>query len=169
MRMNMLLRWVLGALISGVIVPSAHAQSFGSATDSASIRMIVADLDSAWANADAGRWASHYSPEADFINILGMYMSDPKAMHDRHHEIFTGVFKGSKHVGTLRRLRFLGAVVAIADVDVEVTGFKALPPGAVPTSPGSLRTRMKHVLTKSGDTWMIVATQNTAVAPMPKR
>jgi uncharacterized protein (TIGR02246 family) len=158
---------MLGFLLSAGMAQTSTAQSFGSADDSTSIRAIVADLDSAWAHADADRWASHYSQDADFVNILGMYMADTKAMHARHHEIFTGVFKGSTHVGTLRRLRFLDASVAIADVDVEVTGFKALPPGVVPTAPGVLRTRMKHILTKFGDEWRIVATQNTAVAPMP--
>lgn len=166
MRVNQIVLCLLGFFISVVIAQTSDAQSFGSAADSTSIRAIVADLDSAWAHADANRWASHYAPDADFINILGMHMADTKAMHARHHEIFTGVFKGSKHVGALRLLRFLDATVAIADVDVEVTGFKALPPGVVPTTPGVLRTRMKHILTKSGDGWKIVATQNTAVAPM---
>ena len=168
MRVNLFICCVLGFLLSVEMAQGAVAQSFGSASDSVSIRAIVADLDSAWALADANLWASHYAPDADFINILGMFMPDPKAMHDRHHEIFTGVFNGSKHVGSLRRLRFLEASVAIADVDVEVTGFKALPPGVVPTAPGVLRTRMKHILTKSGEQWRIVATQNTAVAPMPQ-
>lgn len=169
MRVNPFVYCMLGFLISAGIAQSSAAESFGSADDSTNIRAIVADLDSAWANADANRWASHYTHDADFINILGMYMADAKAMHDRHHEIFTGVFKGSRHVGSLRRLRFLDASVAIADVDIEVTVFKALPPGAVPTAPGVLRTRMKHILTKSADEWRIVATQNTAVAPIPKK
>lgn len=166
MRLNQVVCCMLGFLLAAVSAHNSSAQPFGSAADSTSIRAIVADLDSAWAHADADRWASHYSEDADFVNILGMHMADTKAMHDRHHEIFTGVFKGSKHVGTLRRLRFLNPAVAIADVDVEVTGFKSLPPGVVPTSPGSLRTRMKHILTKSEGGWKIVATQNTAVAPM---
>lgn len=169
MRVKLCLCSVLGLLLTVGMCQSSGAQSFGSADDSTSIRAIVADLDSAWANADADRWASHYSPDADFVNILGMYMADTKAMHARHHEILTGVFKGSRHVGTLRRLRFLDASVAIADVDVEVTGFKALPPGVVSTAPGALRTRMKHILTKSGEQWWIVATQNTAIVPMPRK
>lgn len=169
MRVNQFVCSMLGLLLFVGIAQDSSAQSFGRAADSTSIRAIIADLDSAWAHADANRWASHYAQDADFVNILGMYMADTKAMHDRHHEIFTGVFKGSRHVGTLRRLRFLDDSVAIADVDVEVTGFKALPPGVVPTAPGVLRTRMKHILVKSGEQWRIVATQNTAVAPMAQK
>jgi len=64
-------------------------------------------------------------------------------------------------------VRFLRPDVAIADVDIEVTGFQALPPGSRPTERGVLRTRMRHVLTRTDVVWEIVATQNTAVAPRP--
>jgi uncharacterized protein (TIGR02246 family) len=146
---------------------AAHADVPGTDADAAAIRAIVADLDRAWAESDADRWASHYRPDAEFINILGMVMPDLAAMRARHHEILQGVFKGSHHAGTLRKLRFLTADVAIADVDIEVTQFKALPPGARPTEPGVLRTRMRHVLQRLDGQWWIVATQNTALAPAP--
>lgn len=160
-------RFTLGIALVAAGFSCVHAQVYGTAADSASIRAIIADLDSAWAHADAERWASHYVADADFINILGMVMSDAKAMQARHDDIFHGVFKGSHHAGTLRRLRFLDSTAAIADVDVQVTGFTALPPGSRPTMPGVLRTRMKHVLTKNNERWSIVASQNTAVAPAP--
>jgi uncharacterized protein (TIGR02246 family) len=153
------------ALLVAVAGIAANADVPGNETDAAAIRAIVADLDEAWARADADRWASHYAPEAQFINILGMLMPDVPSMRARHHEIFTGVFAGSRHHGTLRSLRFLTPDVAIADVDIEVTGFEALPPGARATEPGVLRTRMRHVLQRLGGRWRITATQNTAVAP----
>ena len=67
----------------------------------------------------------------------------------------------------LRRVRFLRPDVAIADVDIELPGFKERPPGSRPTEPGVLRTRMRHVLTRTDVVWEIAATQNTAVAPRP--
>lgn len=161
---------VVAAMAFAALAPDARAatsRSFGTAADSASIRGIVADLDSAWAHADADRWAAHYAPDADFINILGMLMPDRDAMRARHHDIFTGVFRGSRHAGTLRRLRFLDADVAIADVDVAVTGFAALPPGSRATEPGVLRTRMRHVLARTDGVWRIVTSQNTAILPRP--
>lgn len=164
-----LCRMLIVAALCAIGATTAAAQTQETSADTLAIRTIIGELDSAWAHSDADRWAKQYSPDADFINILGMYMPDIKAMHARHHEIMTGVFKGSRHAGTLRRLRFLDAIVAIADVDIEVTGYKALPPGVVPTAPGVLRTRMRHILTKSGEGWRIVATQNTAVAPTPQK
>jgi len=167
MKTNALHYFVLGLFICTALAAAALAQPSGTAADSASIAAIVADLDSAWANADADRWAAHYVPDAEFINILGMLMPNTQAMRARHDEIFQGVFKGSRHHGTLRRLRLLGADAAIADVDIEVTGFSALPPGSRPTEPGVLRTRMRHVLQRIDGRWWIVATQNTAIAPRP--
>ncbi len=155
------------SLASTVLTGAPSTQAPGIAADSSAIGAIVADLDSAWANADADRWAAHYVPDATFINILGMVMSNTQAMRARHHEIFIGVFRGSHHEGKLRWLRFLGPTAAIADVDVAVTGFSVLPPGSRPTAPGVLRTRMRHVLTRIDGRWWIVATQNTAVAPAP--
>jgi uncharacterized protein (TIGR02246 family) len=162
------LPWSAIVVVAALIGLSAPRHARGGATaDSASIGAIVADLDSSWAHADAALWASYYTADAEFINILGMLMPDVKSMQARHHEIFQGVFRGSRHLGTLRRVRFLGPDAAIADVDVEVTGFKALPPGSVPTAPGVLRTRMRHIFARVGGTWKIVASQNTAVAPKP--
>lgn len=161
--MRAVLLWLALVLAAAL----AHADVPGSEADVASIHAIVADLDEAWARADADRWASHYAPQAQFINILGMVMPDVPSMRARHHEIFTGVFAGSRHHGSVRSLRFLTPDVAIADVDIEVTGFKALPPGARPTEPGVLRTRMRHVLQRLEGRWRITATQNTAVAPAP--
>lgn len=159
------LRWSI--VLAALILAPAPARAEGRAADSTSIHAIVADLDSAWARADAGLWASHYAPDAEFINILGMLFPDVKAMQARHHEIFQGVFRGSRHHGMVRRLRFLGPDAAVADVDIAVTGYKALPPGGRATEPGVLRTRMKHVLARSNGVWKIVSSQNTAVAPRP--
>jgi len=155
------------AILSLLLLAPVAARAEGVASDSVAIHAVVADLDSAWARADAALWASHYAPDAEFINILGMLFPDVKTMQARHHEIFQGVFRGSRHHGSLRRVRFLRPDVAIADVDIEVTGFQALPPGSRPTERGVLRTRMRHVLTRTDVVWEIVATQNTAVAPSP--
>lgn len=160
-----------GAALLVAMVPGAPAQgragATGSAADSAAILHVVAELDSAWNRADAARGAANYVADCDFVNILGMVLPNREVMQARHHEIFVGVFHGSRHEGRLRRLRFLGSDTAIADVDITVTGFKGLPPGSYPTKPGALETRMKHVLTRIDGTWKIVATQNTAVAPRP--
>lgn len=145
--------------------PSSQRPASALAADSVAIVALVAELDSAWAHADADRWVAPYAPDATFINILGMLLPDRAAVRERHDQIFRTVFSGSHYRSQLRALRFLGPDAAVADVDIEVTDFAALPPGSQPTQEGVLRTRMRHVLERADGRWWIVATQNTAVAP----
>ena len=162
--------WMARAIHTAVVVLAlaaflAPGRAIASPADSTAIVHAVAELDSAWNTGNADRWAANYTPDCDFVNILGMALPSFEAMRARHHEIMTGVFRGSRHEGRIRRLRFLGADAAVVDVDIQVTGFKALPPGSRPSKPGVLETRMKHVFQRIDGAWKIVASQNTAVAP----
>lgn len=135
------------------------------AADSVRIVAVLADLDSAWHGGDAARWVSHYAADARFVNVSGTLMTDTATLRARLDAIFRGIFRGSRHVGTLRHLRTLGADAVVAEEEIEITGFRALPAGVRPTAPGVLRTRMRHVLQREGGRWVIVASQNTAIAP----
>lgn len=160
--------WTLGALLAGgAIVKTAGAQESAAvpAADSARIAAVLADLDSAWQTHDAGRWAAHYAPDARFINVAGMLMPDAGTLRSRMAEILHGIFRNSRHVGTLRYLRRLGPDVVLAEEEIEIRGFTGLPAGVRATEPGVLRTRMRHVLQRVDDRWLIIASQNTAVAP----
>jgi hypothetical protein len=95
----------------------------------------------------------------------GALMTNRDALRARLDQIFRGVFRGSRHEGTLRHLRFLGPDAAAVDEDIEITRFASLPAGIRPTAPGVLRTRMRHVFQRTGGRWVIVSSQNTAVAP----
>ena len=151
--------------ILAVAAAPAAAQLRGQDADSSRIAGILAALDSAWQSGAADRWVAHYAQDANFINISGTRMTDRATLEARLKQIFGGIFRGSRHVGTLRQLRFLGADAAVADEDIEITGFSGLPAGISPTAAGVLRTRMRHVFERRGDRWLIVASQNTAVAP----
>lgn len=122
-------------------------------------------LADAWNTGNATLWADEYWPEADSVNILGGVMPERLAIRDRHAEVFAGPFKDSHLEGSVRRIQFLGSEAAIVDVDIRVTRFRALPPGALATSPGVLLTRLKHVYQRREGAWRIAASQNTAVLP----
>ena len=160
--------FTLGALLAaGAVARTASSQESASvpAADSARIVAVFADLDSAWQTADADRWVAHYAPDARFINIAGMLMTDAGTLRARMAEILHGIFRNSRHTGTLRYLRRLGADAVLAEEEIEIRDFTGLPPGVRATEPGVLRTRMRHVLQRVGDRWVIVASQNTAIAP----
>ena len=157
----------LSFALAGSAAP-LQAQTRASVADSTRIVAVLAALDSAWHAGDADRWVAHYATGRDFVgfvNLSGMRMNDLPALRTRLAAIFSGIFRGSRHVGTLRRLQFLAPNTAVVDEDIEITGFAGLPAGISPTSPGVLQTRMRHVMVRRGNRWLIVASQNTAVAP----
>jgi hypothetical protein len=67
----------------------------------------------------------------------------------------------------MRQFRQITPDVILVEALYELTGFKSLPSGIVPTETGVLKTRMKYVLLKHDDIWQIVAAQNTAILPSP--
>ncbi|HEY4146738.1 SgcJ/EcaC family oxidoreductase [Pinirhizobacter sp.] len=148
------------ALFFAVALPS-------SADESAErpLRQSLDRLAQAWNTENAAMWASEYWPEGELVNILGGIMPNPTAIRERHAAVLAGPFKGSHFESTVRRILFLGPDVAIVDTDIRVTRFRALPPGAVATSPGVLLTRMKHVYQRRDGVWRIAGSQNTAVLP----
>ena len=149
-----------GAMLFAIATPG-HADEAAERP----LRQSLERLAQAWNTADAAMWADEYWPQGELVNILGGVMPNPTAIRERHAEILAGPFKGSHFESTVRRIQFLGADVAIVDTDIRVTQFRALPPGAVATSPGVLLTRMKHVYQRRDGIWRIAASQNTAVLP----
>ena len=136
--------------------------------DEAALRSLMADLDQAWNRGDAKAWASHYVEDGELINILGGVFSGKDAIERRHAEILSTFFQGSRHRGRIRRMRLINSNAAIVDVDVELSNYKALPPGIQESPDHVLRTRLQHVLSKAEGRWMIVASQNTAMVSVSR-
>ena len=95
------------------------------------IRAIVAEQAVAWNAGDGARYASRLAPEASFTNLFGMVMYGAPAFAKRHQEILSTFYKGTTKKHAIRRIRFVTPDVAIVDIDNEVHGVKAMPPGIV--------------------------------------
>lgn len=136
----------------------------------AAVRALLSRQAEDWNRHDAKAWCAPFTEDAEFINILGMRLVGRAEIERRHAEIFSGIFRRSNVVVTTRKVRSLGPTSALAETDYELRDYDRLPPGFRPTDPdGTLRTRLKYVLTLTGDGWRIVAAQNTAVMPSPPR
>ncbi len=139
----------------------------------AAIGDLLNGLTEAWNRADADAWAGAYSNDAVFINIIGLVSEGPDAIRAQHAGIWSSIYKGSELAQAIRAVRFLGPDVAIADIDIRLSGIRELPPGAASNAADdrdgrkSLRTIMRHVLQKSDGAWRITASQNTVVTPLP--
>jgi uncharacterized protein (TIGR02246 family) len=168
MRTSSLWLTVAALLLTFAFVPRAAAAPAGAhAGAEAALRKLVAEQNEAWNRQDAAAWSKDFAPDAEFINIVGTVFSGRAEIEKRHASIFGTLFKGSRSEVTVSKLRFLGADVAVVDMEHRVTGYAGLPPGVQATEPGVLRTRMRYVLTKAGGSWRIVAGQNTDVKPAP--
>ena len=157
----MILARVMGAWLALGMLASAPGYA-GNAADTA-VRQSLERLAEAWNTSKAEAWATQYWPEGELINIRGDVLSGPSQVRDQTAKILAGPFKGSTFTYVVRNLRYISREVVIADTDVLVTGFQGLPPGIAATSPGELRTRMKHVYERRHGSWRIIASQNTMV------
>lgn len=122
----------------------------------------------AWNRGDAEAWCKDFTPDAEFVNILGVHFQGSDANAHRHAELFAGIFKGSHLELQELTVRVLGDATAMADAVLDLTHFRGLPPG-IRASHGNelLRTRIHYVLIRQADRWCVVFSQNTAVIPAP--
>jgi len=155
------------ALMSLCLCLPAAAQTPGG--DEAAIDAVIARQASAWNAGDGVAWGADYLADADFVNILGAVFHGRSEIAERHAAIFAGPYKGSHLAIAVRSLKLLAPGIALAETNMEVTGYRGLPPGIQPTAPGVLRTHMKYVLAKQDGQWWISAAQNTAEFPVALR
>ena len=118
-----------------------------------------------WNANDAAAFARDFTEDASFINVRGDLMRGHEAIVKIHSFIFAGPYKNTHLDTRLESITYPAPSVAIVDTVMTVTGFHTLPPGLVPTEPGTLRTRMKFILVDRGGEWKIVAGQNTGISP----
>ena len=164
-------RFQIGAVLAALLVyfgNSAMSQAQGN-SDQAAIESIVASLDTAWAKGDANAFAVHFAADGGFTNVLGMVYFGRAAFRTRHNTIFKTVFKESTSKLAIAKLRFVRPDVAIADVDGEIRGLAALPPGMQAGPDGVGRSKLLLVLVKEGAEWWITAYHNVGVAALPPK
>ena len=137
--------------------------------DQAAIDAVVASLDVAWAKGDADAFAAQFASDGSFTNVLGMVHFGRDAFRNRHDAIFKTIFKGSTSQLAIAKLRFVRPDVAIADVDAEIRGSAALPPGMQAGADGVGRSKLLLVLVKDGGEWSISAYHNVALAQLPAK
>lgn len=141
----------------------AQASVTGGPRDVAAITRIVTTFDQTWGS-DAVTYAGQYAG-ADFVGPDGGVMTDPAAILGLYTFLFDAIFPGTTRQSTIRKLTFLTGTLAVVDIDTQVTGYEAAPPGVVEWAPGIIRAREKNILQKRGGSWQIIQHQQVLVAP----
>ena len=142
--------------------PAADAEA------EAAIRAIVAEQAAAWNAGDGAKYASHVSSEVSFTNLFGMVMYGASAFTTRHIEILATFYKGTTKRHSIRRMRFITPDVAIVDIDNEVRGVKAMPPGIAVPADGVVKTQLMEVFVRRDGAWWIEAYHNVDLKPTAK-
>lgn len=140
---------------AGAQEPSAESQ----------IRASVAAQAAAWTAGDASLYAKDVSADVSFTNLFGMVMYGAPAFIARHRQILETFYKGTTKHHQIRRIRFVTPDVALVDIDNEVRGVKAMPPGIVVPPDGIVRTQLMEVFVRRGDRWSIEAYHNVDTKP----
>ena len=150
-------------LILVTFAAASYAQTTSTAnTDEAAIRQIVQQVQDAWNAHDGKAFAAQFATDADYVVVNGMYSKGREAIEQGHTAIFTGIYKDSRNVATVKGVRFLRPDVAVAHVEWNLE-FKM----NGETKKGHAMNTM--IMTKEGGKWSIAAFQNTPIEPPQQR
>ena len=152
---------------SGADLPSppAHGPAGDRAQDEHALRGLLGALTDAWNKGDADAFASHFTPESDYIAFNGLHLKGARANADAHRMLFEAVLKDSELVYEEDiAIRFLTADVAvmIAKGSVRLSFQHKLP--------ANRRSIQTYVAVKQDGVWRFAAFQNTRInlTPVPK-
>ena len=159
------MRTALVSIAAALVLVTAPAPSAAqaSATDEGQIRAIVEEQVKAWNAGDAIAFSKSFGENGSFTNIRGTVFYGHKAFEDRHREIFTGFFKGSKLAMSITRIRFVRPDVAIVDLSTELSNLSGAPPGVRPNAAGRILTRLQQVFVKDNGVWRVESYHNVDV------
>jgi uncharacterized protein (TIGR02246 family) len=135
--------------------------------DEAAVQQLLNELTDAWNRGDAEAYGARYQADGTFTNVNGAFYVGRDEFNRRHEEVFRGIFKGTAIRLATKKLRFPRPDVAVMDVDVDLIGSRAQPPGVHVAPDGTLRTCLLMVLVKQSGSWSIAAYHNVwrQVAP----
>ena len=128
-----------------------------------SVRDVSDGFVDAWNRHDIAAFAALYAENADFVNVLGVWLRGRAAIQEHHATIHAARMKTSRLTALETEVRFLRPDVAVVHVHWELTGQIGPDGAALPTRQGIL----SHVVAKTGGKWLITSTQNTDIAVVP--
>jgi len=116
----------------------------------------------AWMARDARALAGLFAPDADFVNVVGLWWQDRAAIEAAHaYGLATFFADSTLRVGRVKT-RFLGTGAAVVQARLHLTGQRAHDGSG---SAGPRQTVMTFVMERGPQGWHCVAAQNTDIMP----
>ena len=128
------------------------------------IEKVLTALQESWNRHDVPAYAAMWQEDADFVNVLGMYLKGRAALQAELEFLHADFFRDSQVRLTRRQIRFLAPHIALVHVWWEMTGARGLP---IRNPDGSRSGVFTHLMVSTPEGWRFAATQNTENAPMP--
>ena len=125
------------------------------AADEAAIRELFLELLAAWGRGDGQAYGAIFTEEADYVAFDGSRTKGRAAIAESHQRLFDTWLKGTRLVGQIEGLRFLGPDAAL----VHATGATLMPGKERPVRP-SIQTL---VAVKRDGRWLFTAFHNTRI------
>jgi uncharacterized protein (TIGR02246 family) len=123
------------------------------------VDQILGRLAEAWNAGDARAYGALFSPDVTFTNSDGSVDLGRDEVVRHAGEAFQGVLAGTKLSLTVRKLRLIRPDVAVADLDLRISGIPS--PSGAGDGPGEeVRTSLLLVLVEEGGRWQITAHHN---------
>src|SRR5919107_513622 len=110
-RINLLAVFVVALMLVNVHVSNAQPSQKMS-KDETAIRKVVQQVQDGWNAHDAKTHAAAFAPDADYVVVNGSHDKGREEIQARHTQLFTGIYKNSRNVATIKRIRFLRPDVA---------------------------------------------------------
>ncbi|PWJ21969.1 YybH family protein [Jannaschia seohaensis] len=120
----------------------------------------VPAFTAAWMARDGDALAALFAPDADFVNVTGIWWEDRPAIARAHSYALGSFFAETRLVPGRVKIRDLGDV-AVIHARMALTGQRA-PDG---NRAGARTTILSFVLHRTPEGWQAVSAQNTDVVP----
>jgi uncharacterized protein (TIGR02246 family) len=124
------------------------------------VDQLLRELAEAWNVGDARAYGARYRSDGTFTNVDGTLDLGCDEFIRHHEEVLRGDLAGTKLSLAVRKLRLIRPDVAIADLDVHISGVPVPPPGTDTGSGRMARASLLLVLVKEDDRWWISAHHN---------
>ncbi len=116
----------------------------------------------AWARRDAGKLASLFDEDAEFVNVTGLWWHDREAIRKAHAYGFEHIFATSTLSLVQVKVKSLSKDIAIVHAKVRLEGQTAMPVG---TQPATRNTILSFVVHRRAEVWSCASAQNTDIVP----
>ncbi len=146
---------------------------FDPAAEEPLLRKVVDAEEAAWNRGDAKGLAAAFRDDATYVDAFGEVARGRAEVDARIAEALAA-WKGTTIAIKVRKVRVLKPDVALVEADLELTGWKKLPPGFRAEDDKTQRSRLLQVFLKEAGAWKVAASYEAdvktklALPPVPE-